>query len=329
MLRRTFALIAAIASAVSLTPALAQDTPPAIAPAEAGTWQALAGEAILYYVGGRTLADTGGDPFNPYEIDGEGLLYTLGSFFVTTTYEGGAVHEGEVSIYPQFNTPLAAFEPSTATPGIIPFALMKGGVCFGGYVSGYPVPETTYAVDMTDQICHAAIVEEIVYAQYLATNPVETEPQPDPEPEDEPVAPTGTFDPANPLDIDLDVAVWAAYNAAYALAIADPDYFFIRDGNFDTIRDAITAQLVNENLPGIAVIHAATEAEAYGCAPAGTTQIRIAFTAGDAGITLVAASSRSVSTYVYNPDVSADLDIDYARGCTTEGFGRARSLNVP
>jgi hypothetical protein len=325
MLRRTLALLAAIGSAVLLTPAAAQDSPPIIAPADAGAWQAIAGEAILYYVGGRSLAQTGGDPFNPYEIDGEGLLFALGSFFVTTTYEGAAVHEGEVSIYPQFNTPLAAFEPSAATPGIIPFALMKGGECFGGYVAGYPVPDTTYAVDMTDQICHAAIVEEIVYAAYIAANPA----QPDPVPHDEPATTTTTFDAANPLDIDLDVAVWAAYNAAYALAIADADYLFIRDGNFDVIREAIAAELVKESLPGIELIHASTEAEAFGCAPAGTTEVRVAFTDGNAGVTLVAASSRSVSTYVYKPEVSADLDIDYAHDCAIEGLGRVRARNVP
>ena len=56
--------------------------------------------------------------------------------------------------------------------------------------------------------------------------------------------------------------------------------------------------------------------------------MRVAFTAGGLCITIVAASSQRMSAYEYDPDVSADLSITYARDCQTSGFGRMRSANV-
>jgi hypothetical protein len=56
--------------------------------------------------------------------------------------------------------------------------------------------------------------------------------------------------------------------------------------------------------------------------------LRVAFTEDFVGITLVAASARSVSSYHYDPGVSFDLDIDYAHECQTEGLGRPRTNNV-
>jgi hypothetical protein len=312
--------LALFVAAAITGPAAAQDAP-AIVPAEPGSWQATVGNVILHYVGGRSLADVGGPGFNPFQIDGEGLLFSLGSFFVTSEFQGQSVHEGEVSILPQFTTPLEAFEPSEATPAIISFALVKSGVCIAGYVAGHPIPNATYAVDLGNQICHAAIVEEIVYAQYAAANPVAPKP--------EPQTTVTTFDAANPLDLDLDVAVWAAYNAAYNLAVSDADYLFIRNGDFGLVRDAILKELQSENLPGIEVVEAPTATEAFGCAPPGKTLIRVAFVANDEGIILAAASSRRVSTYVYDPTFSSDLDIGYARDCQTEGFGRVHAVNVP
>src|SRR5690606_20568004 len=144
---------------------------------------------------------------------------------------------------------------TAATPGIIPFALLQKGVCHAGFVTGYPVPDTIYAVDMHGQLCHAAIVEEIVYADYAARNPgtTITRPEAEPEPQGQPDAAPSQFDPANPLDIELDVAVWAAYNAAYGIAIADSGLLFVRDGQFDAFRDAIVAELEREGLTGIDV----------------------------------------------------------------------------
>jgi hypothetical protein len=171
MLRFVPAALAAAALLAAL-PALAQDDGP-IRPAEPGSIEETIGRLILYFVDGRTkdeaMATT--NDFNPYAIDGESLLSNVGAFFVNTYYEGEAVHEGELSIYPQFNTPLEMFEASDTTPGIIPFALLQKGTCYGGFVSGYPIPKFIDAVDMTGQICHAAIVEEIVYAEFAARDP--------------------------------------------------------------------------------------------------------------------------------------------------------------
>ena len=141
---------------------------------------------------------------------------------------------------------------------------------------------------------------------------------------------TASFDPAFPADLDLDVAVWAAYNAAYTLAIADGDYLFIRNGDFGIVRKAILAELEKEGLAGIDIVTSpiAEAAAAFGCADPGTTAMRVAFTAGGLGITIVAASSQRMSAYEYDPDASADLRITYARDCQTSGFGRMRSANV-
>ena len=326
---RLLALLAGGALVAVAVPIAAQDGP--IRPAAPGSVEARAGEAILNDVGGRTLDQAGGDRFNPFGIDGEALLLAVGAFFVTTDHEDGVpVHEGELSIFPQFDTPLAHFERTAATPGIIPFALLQKGVCHGGFVAGYPVPDTIYAVDMNGQICHAAIVEEIVYADYEARTLGAAVAQPETEPEGAPRAVPPRFDPASPLDIELDLAVWAAYKAAHRLAIADSEFLFMRDGNFDALRDAILAELEKEGLGGIEVptSPAPGVAAAFGCAPAGRTELRVALTADNAGITLVAASSRSVSSYRYNPDESADLDIDRARECQTEGLGHQRTRPV-
>ena len=333
---RVAGLVAAgLLSAISTSAALAQDG--RITEASPGSWQEIAGRTILHFVGGRSLDEASGPSFNPYEIDVESLLYSLGSFFLNTDYTGSSIREGEVSLIAHFSTPLGAFAPSAKTPGIIPFALVKNGLCYGGYVAGFPAPDTIYSVAMADDICHAAIVEEIVYAQYVAENPstqtdggTVTEPGPEFDFGAEPTTTVTGFDPGNPLDIDLDVIVWAAYNAAYNLAIADPDYLFIRDGNYTVLREAVVAELQKEGLPGVTVAAGPSESPdaAFGCAPAGTTELRVAFSSGDLGITLVAASARSVSSYRYDPDVSYDLDIDYAQECKREGLARARPGTV-
>jgi hypothetical protein len=334
---RAAALLAAGLSLAALPAVSAQEAQERIMPAAADSWQDVAGGIILYFVNGRTLEEATGPSFNPFEIDAEALLYNLNVFFLANDYTGSSMREGEVSILAGFNTPLGAFAPSARTPAIIPFAMMKNGECLAGYVAGYPVPDTTYAVDMGSDNCHAVIVEEIVYAQYVAANPsggTDHEPgtiaEPDPDTLEEPVTTTTTFNPADPLDIDLDVAVWAAYNAAFAIAMTDPDYLFVRDGNFATLRDAILLELQKEGLTGIAVAMepVLNHDAALGCAPAGTTKLRIAFSAEGLGISLVAASARSVSTYRYDPDVSYDLDIRYAHECKREGMARARAGNV-
>lgn len=303
-------------------PAAGQDSAPLVRAADPASPEGIAGEVILYFAGGRTLAEAGGPAFNPFGIDGDRLLFALGAFFVTTEYRGEPVHEGELSIFPQFDTPFRDFTPSVATPGIIPFAFMQKGVCHAGFVAGHPAPDSVYAVDMTDQLCHAGIVEELVYAQYAAANPQQSEPEA--EPEAEPAPPQHAFDPAIPSDLDLDVAVWAAYGAASEIANADPDYLFAREGSFAELRAAIAAALEREGLAGIAIEGPVVEPGAsFGCAEPATTVLRVGFAAGNGGIVLVAASHRRQSSYVYDPDVSFELDIRPARECRIEGFGRA------
>lgn len=347
MLLRSLGLLAAALVAASPLAVLAQNLPAGTTLAAPGSVEETAGQGILYYVGGRTKDDamrTSND-FNPYQIDGDSLLFSLGAFFVNTDDEGGSVNEGELSIKPQFNTPLEAYDASAATPGIIPFALLQNGVCHAGYVTGYPVPDTIYAVDLAGEACHAATVEQIVYAAYAAAAPdvpATDEPATDvpatEEPSEDTVEPTedvppvvGTFDPARPSDMDLDVIVWAAYNAAYAVAVSSNDYLFIRNGDYATLRDAIASELAKEGYAGVTVADApsASPADALVCAAPGTTELKVAFISADAGIVLVAASERRKSSYLYDPNVSTDLDIRYARDCQTSGFGRSQIGNVP
>lgn len=325
MLKPLFAL-ASIGMALGMSPAFAQDA--VIHPAEPGSIEDKAGYVILYFVGGRTKEEamaTSND-FNPYQIGGEDLLFSVGSFFITTSYEGQALKEGELAVFPQFNTPFSGFEPSAATPGIIPFALMKNGTCHAGFVTGYPVPDTINAIDLTGQVCHAQTVEELLYADYAARNP---EPVVEPEEEPSPAeAPAHVFDPLNPTPLDLDTIVWAAYNGAFSVAMADPDYLFVRDGNQAPLLNAIEAELKKEGFEHINIVDAPLPADAYGCAAPGGVDLRFAITNDNAGLVLVAASSRLASTYVYDPDVSADLDIDFSHECRTEGLGRPGTLGV-
>lgn len=313
------AAMAAMAVLLSASAGLGQEA--RISPAHPDTWPAVTGEVLLHFVAGRSLQDAGGPAFNPFGIDGEGLLFSIGAFFVTTEFTGEPVHEGEIAIFPQFETPQGAFTASAETPAIIPFAMVKSGACEAGFIAGHPVPDRIFAVDLTDQICHAATVEQIVYAQYAAAATTQPEPQ----------TTTVVFDPAHPQDADLDVAVWAAYNAAYARAVADPDYLFTRGGDFSELRTAIQAELDKEGLPGIAVAEAPADAmaAAFGCAPDGTTEIRIAFIAANVGIVIVAASDQRQSSYRYDPAISDDLQITYARDCAVAGLGRAAAANVP
>jgi hypothetical protein len=320
MLRWTLALVAA--GILAAGPALSQHTGDGISPADPESPVGTAGGVILYFVNGRTLeeASASGDTFNPFGIDGEGLLYNIGSFFITAEYAGEPVHEGELSIYPQFGTPYGGFEASASTPGIIPFAFLKVGVCHAGYVTGFPVPSEVYSVALDAASCHAENVTGIAYTSYLATAP-SVEPTEPSEP-----AVLG-FDPANPSDIDLDLAVWAAYNAAARLTETNPEYRFIVDGDFETVRAAMAAEMEIEGLPGVVVEQAASQAEAHGCAPDGITVLRVAFTAGESGIVLVAASDRRQSSYYYEPSMT-EIDVRVARECRTSGAGRTHTSNI-
>ena len=315
----TFVVAAGLLCASSAT---AQHTGEGISPAEPGTPAALAGDVLLYFIGGRSLEETTNDPFNPFSIDAEGLLYSTGAFFITADYEGASVHEGEFSVYPQFTTPYAAFPASAGTPPYIPFAFLKQGACHAGYIAGYPVADSIFSVDLTDRICHAETVAEIVYASYLATAPA-PEPSEPSEVTESPAIASG-----RPSDVDLDVMVWAAYNAAYYLSLSDPGYAFIRDGAFQPVQEAIAGALSQEGFGSVAIEQVAAPDEAYGCADPGNTVLRVGFTADGTGMTLVAASDMRQSSYDYDPQVGSDLDIRTARECRTTGFARTYTGNV-
>jgi hypothetical protein len=191
MLLRSLGLLALAAVVSAPGSALAQPTIPGVSVAVPGTVEDTIGQVILYFVGGRTKFDamqTSND-FDPYQINPDDLLYTVGAFFMTYRSDGTSLREGELALFPQFTTPLDSFEPSVATPAIIPFALMQQGTCHAGYVAGHPVPDMTYAVDLSGEVCHAATVEEFVYAAYATAQPPAS---PDVPPTDLPVDPTSS-----------------------------------------------------------------------------------------------------------------------------------------
>jgi len=322
-----------LALAALALPAAAQTLPGT--PAAEGTPEALVGEAVLYFVDGRTREEAGDDSFNPFGIDAEALLYHVGAFFIVGEFTGEPLQEGELALYPQYGMPRGEGTPSDATPPVIPFAMMKGGECLGGYVTGYPVPDTTYAVDMTGALCHADTVEQMLRDSYAQAAPAEsTEPVEEPTPSDEPTAPEepaapepAGFDPAFPADKQLQDAVYAAYTAAYGIAMADANYAFWDGSDFGPTRTAVTTALADAGLGRITVpgtpVADATAAKA--CAEPGTTAIRVAFTPDGAGITVAAASDSRVYAYEYDYTISADLMVTEVRDCATSGPGRAHS----
>lgn len=296
-------------------PAAAQSLPGE--PAAPGTPEALVGEAVLYFVNGRTREEAGGDDVNPFGMDADSLLFHVGAFFVVTGFEGEALKEGELALYPAYVMPRGAGTPSAETPPIIPFALMQQGVCHGGYVAGYPVPDSVYTLDMTGALCHADTVEQIVHDAYQVAAP---EVQP-------PVEDIPAAGPIFPTDADLQSAVYAAYEAAYALALNSPDYYFWDGVDFTPTRDAVVQALADQGLTSITVVEqpAADPAAARACAAPGTAELRIAFTPDRLGITVAAASASRVYAYDYDYAISPELRVTEPRDCATSGPGRAGS----
>lgn len=317
--------------AAFVLPAAAQTLPGT--PASPDTPEGLVGDAVLYFVGGRTREEAGGDEFNPFGMDADSLLFHVGAFFIVSEFTGEPVKEGDLSIYPQFAMPRGAGTPSAETPPIIPFALLQQGTCHAGYVTGFPVPDTVYDLDLSDAICHADTVEQILHDAYQTAQAPTQDPIEDPI--EEPTAPAEEpapdqppgFDPASPLDLELQNAVYAAYNAAYSLAVGSADYYFWDGSDFGPTRDAIVAALADQGLSRVTVGDApvAGPAEARACAAPGTTELRIAFTPDRLGITVAAASSDRVYAYEYDYAISPDLRVTEARTCATSGPGRAGS----
>ncbi len=322
-------LLMSLAFAALAMPAAAQTLPGTPAVENSPEW--LVGDAVLYFVAGRTRDEAGNDPFNPFGIDPDALLFHVGSFFIVGDFSGEPLKEGELALYPQFIMPRGEGTPSAETPAIIPFALVKQGVCHAGYVTGFPVPDTTYALDLGTALCHADTVEQVLRDSYAEAAPTE-EPS---EPVDQPTVPEVpsapaiplAFDPAFPRDVQLQEAVYAAYTAAYGLALADPDYAFWDGRDFAPTHAAVAAALAEAGLNQVtfADAPAADPDAAKACADPGTTVVRIAFTVDQGGITIAAASDTRVYAYDYDYNISSDLRVTEPRVCARSGPGRALS----
>jgi len=313
-------LLISLAFATLALPAVAQALPGSSA--VEGTPEWLVGDAVLYFVAGRTREEAGGDEFNPFGLDADSVLFHVGAFFIASDFSGEPVKEGDLSLYPQFVMPRGEGTPSAETPPIMPFALMQQGTCHAGYITGFPVPDTTYAVDLTGALCHADTVEQLVRDSYAQAAPsAPTEPAPE-----IPATPL-VFDPAFPHDHQLQDAVYAAYNAAYGLALLDADYAFWDGSDFGPVAAAVAAALADAGLSQVTITGspAADPAAAKACAEPGTTALRIAFTADRTGITVAAASSARVYSYDYDYAVSPELRVTEVRECVTSGPGRAFS----
>lgn len=301
--------------------ALAQPTPGV--PAAPESVQARIGAVMLYFVGGRSRAEAGDDAFNPFGMDADSLLFDAGAFFIVSDWTEAPLKEGELAVYPQFVMPRGQGTPSPATPPIIPFAVLQQGVCHAGYVAGYPVPDTVYAVELGAAPCHAESVVQLVADAYLLAQP-EPEVPVTPGPAELPAGTPG-FDPAAPRDEDLQSAVYAAYQAVYDQALATPNYQFWDGSDFAPAREAVTAALAEAGFGrlGVAAAPAADPVAAMACAQPGETALRIAFTPDRLGITVAAASARRVYAYRYDFAISPDLQIIAPRDCAVSGPGRA------
>lgn len=330
-MRRT--LLSLTLAALAL-PAAAQTFPGT--PAAEGTPQWLVGEAVLYFAAGRSREEAGNDDFNPFGIDPDALLYHVGAFFIVAEeFTGEPIKEGELSLYPQFVMPRGEGTPSETTPPVIPFALMQQGICYAGYVSGYPAPDSVYAVDLDGAVCHADTVEQLLGDNYAQAEPQQAPdvPSEEPVPEipsiPEPEAPPASlaFDPAFPTDQQLRDAVYAAYTAAYTLALADADYAFWDGSDLAPVRGAIAVSLADYGLGAVTVAEspASDPAAAKACAAPGSTVVRVAFTSDRSGIVVAAASDRRVYAYEYDLGISPDLRVTEPRDCATSGPGRALS----
>jgi hypothetical protein len=277
-----------VAVAFATVPAFAADRP-----ADPASPVGIAGQFIIDTAGGRSYNDAYAvtrNDYNPHGIDLDALIAKLGLAKVSEDGTGAAVAPGELSILPQFNTPGGKFSPNADTPPMIPFAFLADGQCQAGYAVGFPAPSATYVADIGDAPCSAYSVEDEQFGLYRQLE-------------------------ARLGDADLEGAVRAAYTAAAAYSVAHGNYF-VRDGVFAPLRDAIAAALAADYDTVVVPEEAAADLDAARvCLAVPGTELRIATNTYGDGITLAAVTDRRIFAYDYDPHKSSEIKVVTAADC--------------
>ena len=315
------------------------------------------GQIILKAIGGHTVQqaiDGGGDNLNPFGLDADPLLTAAGVYFVSNDDSGAAIEQSEFSIYADYVTPGGLFLPSALTPALLPFAFNRGGKCFAGYITGDPVGDKIYALDMTGRVCNAKTVEDAVNAQYHKISAETAKPADSGSPGDNasgadggspsasgpagddggtgeegaaassdagatasPTADDKPFDGTTATDNDLQTMVYDAYVGAYRQALKHDNRFISDAFKYADIRAAVRDALEKSGY-GAAVVPSAPSASsdiARACATGGKIELRLAFKNDGVGISLAAVSDKRLAAYDYDPDKSSELVITKPQDC--------------
>ncbi|MGN6102985.1 MAG: hypothetical protein ACTHOR_17740, partial [Devosia sp.] len=249
------------------------------------------GQQILSAVAGRTAQqalDGGAPKDNPFELDADPLLLAAGVYFIADAGDGHPLEPSELSIFPDYVTPGAKFTPSDKTPPIMPFAFNRGGICFGGYVTGYPVPDKVFALDMHGRTCSARTVDEVMAVEYASRAGRDAGSS---VPSGGPAAgqPAGAsaaggtdetvFDGVTATDHDLERIAYGAYAGAYNQALKHGNFFSSGDLNYAALRSAMRNALEKEGYgaANVETSPAASIAAAKACATDGRIGVRVAF----------------------------------------------------
>ncbi|MDR3470219.1 MAG: hypothetical protein P4M09_00755 [Devosia sp.] len=313
----------------------------ATAPAPKGSDIDKLGQVILAAVDGRSVKqalDGGADQDNPFAIDADQLLLAAGVYFLSDANNAGAIAKSELSIFPDYVTPGDRFEANQKTQPIMPFAFNRGGICQGGYVTGYPVPDTIYAVDMHGKVCNAGTIDDEVRAAYDKFASESTQPGGAATPGSDAAAGADTpdggsiaspadaidnsvFDGISATDHDLEMIVYGAYTGAYNQALKHDNYFSSSELNFADLRRAIRDTLEKEGYGATSVDErpSASADVAKACATDGKIALRVAFNEDGVGISVVAVSATRMSAYEYFPQQSSDLKITHTESCVEPG----------
>jgi len=307
------------------------------------------GQVVLQAVGGRSADQAisgGGSKQNPFDLSADPLLAAAGVYFLNTNDKGTAIDTSEFSIYPDYVTPGGKYFASEKTPPIMPFAFNRGGTCYAGYVTGFPVPNAVYAVDMHGKVCSAKTVDDSVgaaYRQFADAKAADATSSSDADSSDSSADKSGSADSgaqssdatpaasgenaifdgtsANASDHDLEMIVFGAYTGAYNQALKHNNYFSSADFSYADLRSAIRDALEKEGYGATEVADqpVASDDATKACATDGKVSLRIAFNDNGVGITLAAVSDKRMSAYGYFPDKSSDLAITHASDCLAPG----------